>query len=228
VANPQPDKFTKISNEILEALARIRISGEARQVLDTILRKTYGFQKKEDIISLSQFSLATGLNQPATARAINKLKTMNLIIKKDNRKIGLQKNFDLWKPLSKKITIIKKDNFIDKKDNKPLSKKIHTKDIYTNTKDTITKDNKDTVQNKPITKRHTFIKPAPQEVTEYAKTISFTIDGQDFFDYYEARGWKYKGNVAMKDWKAAVRTWKKNQKSDNQLKPPPGKYDKFK
>lgn len=54
-----------------------------------------------------------------------------------------------------------------------------------------------------------FIKPIPKEIEEYAKTISFTVSGQDFCDYYEARGWKYKGNVAMKDWKAAVRTWKK-------------------
>jgi len=72
-----------------------------------------------------------------------------------------------------------------------------------------------------------FAKPTPLKVEEYAKTISFSVSGQTFCDYYEARGWKYKGNVAMKDWKAAVRTWKKNQKSDGQPKAPPGKYEKF-
>ena len=41
--------YTKIANEILESLARIRINGEARQVLDVIIRKTYGYGKKTEI-----------------------------------------------------------------------------------------------------------------------------------------------------------------------------------
>ncbi|MBI5447822.1 MAG: replication protein [Gammaproteobacteria bacterium] len=57
------DGYTKIANELLEALARIRIPGETHQVLDTVLRKTYGYGKKEDAISLSQFVLATGLSK---------------------------------------------------------------------------------------------------------------------------------------------------------------------
>ena len=59
--------------------------------------------------------------------------------------------------------------------------------------------------------RAPFQKPTPLEVEEYAKSIAFALDGSAFCDYYEARGWKYKGGVAMKDWRAAVRTWKKNR-----------------
>ena len=58
--------------------------------------------------------------------------------------------------------------------------------------------------------RVSFQKPAPDEVTAYAKEIGFDLDGEKFVDHYAARGWKYKGGVAMKDWRAAVRTWKKN------------------
>lgn len=125
MASPQTENgFTRIANEIVEALARTRISGEARQVVDVILRKTYGFQKTEDQISLSQFVLSTSIKRPNVCRALNKLLSMNLIIKKDNGKIPtyrFNKDFDTWKPLSKKITIIKKDN-------ESLSKKIHTKE----------------------------------------------------------------------------------------------------
>ncbi len=152
-------KFTRIQNEILEAFGRTRIPGEARQILDVILRKTYGFQKKEDVISLSQFSAATNLKRPTVVRAIRKLLSMNIIIKKDNGKMGLQKRTSLWKPLSKKITVpsvIKKDNFIDKKDNKPLSKKIHTKDIY---KETNTKDNTNMYLGKKAKTPHIKEKP---------------------------------------------------------------------
>lgn len=113
MANPQPDQFTRISNELFEALARIRISGEENQVLRVIIRKTYGFHKKMDAIALDQFTLMTGLKKPHVCRALSKLVMKNIIIKNDNGRIvryGIQKDYSQWKPLPKKITIIKKGN----------------------------------------------------------------------------------------------------------------------
>ena len=134
--------YIKIAMELYEALAKIRINGEARQVLDTIIRKTYGWQKKEDNISLSQFNLATGLKRPNICKALKKLTIMNLIItQKDNGIVNiyrLNKDFDTWKPLPKKIILPKKIMVLTQKDNKSLPKKIHT--IDTSTIDTITKD----------------------------------------------------------------------------------------
>ncbi len=127
MASPQVENgYTKIANELLEAQARIRIPGEARQVLDVILRKTYGYGKKEDAISLSQFSLATGLKKPNCVRAVNKALAMNLIIKKDNGNIPIyriNKDFETWKPLSKKITLSKKIKIIIQKDTHKRKKK---------------------------------------------------------------------------------------------------------
>lgn len=145
----QPDRFTKIANDLLDQLIRIRIPGEAMQVFLFIMRKTYGFNKKTDKISLSQFVGATGLNKPAVCRAILKLRSMGLIfIKKDNTIIekdnsglteyGVNKVCEIWQPLSKKITLSKKIIGVIEKDNLPLSKKIPTKDTLT--KDTITKE----------------------------------------------------------------------------------------
>ncbi len=112
MASPQiEDGYTKIANEILEVLARTRIPGEACQVLLTIIRKTYGFNKKEDVIALSQFCVATGAKKPAIVRALYKLLEMNLIIKKDNGNVpiySLNKDYSTWKPLSKKITTFNK------------------------------------------------------------------------------------------------------------------------
>ncbi|MHC4523782.1 MAG: replication protein [Planctomycetota bacterium] len=145
MAKPQlEDGFVRIANEIVEALSRIRISGEESQCLWVVLRKTYGWNKKEDRISLSQFALATGLKIPNVCRALRKLvsKKIVVIIKKDSSNITIyrfNKNFDTWIPLSKKIQGVSKlitDTI--KNDNKPLSKKIHTID---NTKDTIQKTN---------------------------------------------------------------------------------------
>lgn len=144
MANPQLENgHIKIANEIWEALIKTRISGEARQVLDFVLRKTYGFNKKEDKISLSQLVLATGLRRPDIIRARNKLLQMNIIIsKKANDNITsyrFNKDFDMWKPLAKKQRgVAKKQMVVSKKANASLAKKQHTKD--NDTKDTITKD----------------------------------------------------------------------------------------
>lgn len=54
-----------------------------------------------------------------------------------------------------------------------------------------------------------FLKPSPLEVSEYARSIGFNLDGQKFCDYYEAKGWVI-GKSPMKSWQAAVRTWKTN------------------
>ena len=143
MASPQlKDGYITIANEIMEALANTRIPGEARQVLDVILRKTYGWNKKEDEISLSQFKKATGLLSPNIIRARGKLSKMNIIsvIQKDNTDTTtyrFQKDYTKWKPLSKKITLSKRIISVIQKDNLPLSKKIHTKDTIT--KDTVTK-----------------------------------------------------------------------------------------
>ena len=51
-------------------------------------------------------------------------------------------------------------------------------------------------------------KPTPQEVTDYALSIGFKLDGGHFCDFYESKGWMV-GKSPMKVWKAAVRTWKR-------------------
>lgn len=141
MANPQAeDGYTRIANEIMDALARIRIPGEARQVLDVILRKTYGWNKRTDRISLSQFVEGTGLSKVHISQAIDKLINLNLIITEKGKGsitekgkaisyiYEFNKDFDSWQPLPKKVTLPKKVKSITEKGNKPLPKKGTTKD----------------------------------------------------------------------------------------------------
>lgn len=64
------------------------------------------------------------------------------------------------------------------------------------------------------TSKNKFIKPTPDEVNIYAKEIDFKLDGGYFIDHYESNGWLV-GKNPMKDWKAAVRTWKRNSSKYN-------------
>lgn len=54
-----------------------------------------------------------------------------------------------------------------------------------------------------------MVKPTPIEVANYAYSIGFILDGDYFCDYYESKGWVI-GKSPMKNWQAAVRTWKRN------------------
>ena len=84
---PQKENgYTPIANEIMDALCHTRIAGEQRQILDCILRKTYGWNKKVDEISLSQFMKMTGMSKPHIVRALNKLNGKKFIIKRTIQK----------------------------------------------------------------------------------------------------------------------------------------------
>ena len=75
-------------------------------------------------------------------------------------------------------------------------------------------NNKDIIDNKLYTDNKKFVKPTPKEVNDYAKEIDFKLDGDYFCDWNEARGWLVSKNP-MKDWKAAIRTWKRNSSKFN-------------
>jgi phage replication O-like protein O len=135
--------YTRIANEIMDALARFRLPGEQRQCLDFILRKTYGYNKKEDCISNSQFCTATGMDKGNVSRALRGLVDKKMVVKKDNGKIPtycFNKDFRQWVVLSKLQPVVKIATNVVKKDNKALSILTDTKD----SKDNITKDKKNT------------------------------------------------------------------------------------
>lgn len=54
-----------------------------------------------------------------------------------------------------------------------------------------------------------FIKPTVEEIRAYCEERQNGIDPEYFYDHYEANGWMA-GKNHMKDWKASVRTWERN------------------
>ena len=105
MANPQcEDGYTKISNELLDAICRVNLSSHESRVLWHIIRKTYGYGKKADKISLKQFSRSIGLDRRLIHRSIKSLSSKQMIavirIDDSNPRRGLiyclQKNYDKW------------------------------------------------------------------------------------------------------------------------------------
>ena len=57
-------------------------------------------------------------------------------------------------------------------------------------------------------------RPTLEEIKAYCEEHNTKIDPQAFFDYYTKVGWVYgKNKLPIKDWKACVRTWERNNKN---------------
>ena len=81
MASPQLENgYTRIANELLDALCFIDLSGSAWRCAVFIVRKTYGYKKKSDRISLSQFELGTGLTRVSVTRGLKELAEKRVII----------------------------------------------------------------------------------------------------------------------------------------------------
>ena len=140
MASPQTENgFTKIANELLEAIYKTRMSDYEHRVFMLIIRKTYGFSKKEDWISLSQIAAETSIRLSHTCRTINKLLARNMI-KKENKLASVQKDYEQWVTqignLPKQVTLPKQVIGVTQTGNKKLPKQGDTKD----NKDTSTKE----------------------------------------------------------------------------------------
>lgn len=77
------------------------------------------------------------------------------------------------------------------------------KDIY---KDLKEKDKK---------KSH-FVPPTAEEIKAYCTERHNKVDANKLFDFYSANGWVQGKGKPIKDWKACVRTWESNGKSNTQ------------
>ncbi len=135
--------FTAIANELMEALIKYPLPGAQMQCLLLILRKTYGFNKKQDSISLSQFQEHTGISRRNVVRALKQLQSKNIIkaqkggVKNDTiltSKYMFNKDYSTWKS----GVII--DTGSVKRGKKVVSNMTHTKD---NTKESIVQNKND-------------------------------------------------------------------------------------
>lgn len=107
----QPENgYCRIANELMEAMIQIRIPGESMQCLLVIFRETYGYNRTSRDIPNKQFEAKTGICKQHIKRAIQKLIDMNLISVTNNGTskqpiYKINKNYDSWKKLPKKVTV---------------------------------------------------------------------------------------------------------------------------
>jgi phage replication O-like protein O len=146
MANPQKENgHTPLANELIDQFCEFRIPGELWQVLFSIIRKTYGWNKKEDRIAHSQIMEMTGMKKGNVSRSLSKLITHNIIIKSDN-KLSLNKDYETWIKFGviksdKNKSVIKSETIVIN-----TATKVIKSDKNLLSEVIVTKDNKDTIQ----------------------------------------------------------------------------------
>lgn len=150
------DGFTRIANELLEAVMHAGLSQHQLLVFMAVMRKTYGFNKKSDWVSNEQISVLTGI-LPHKCSAAKSTLVKRGILTQAGRVIGINKAVSEWsslpvkgtekRPYMKKVTLPESG-----KKSLPESGNAYYPN-QVNTKDKHTKDNKDNINNPPKSPR---------------------------------------------------------------------------
>jgi len=87
--------FTMILNSILDNLFKIPFKGCEFEVAMFIIRKTYGFKKSQDEISLSQFCAGLSRSRPTIVKALKNLQLVQVVLLV--KRGGSRKHSNLWR-----------------------------------------------------------------------------------------------------------------------------------
>ena len=83
MANPQKENGnTQIANEILDALTQAGLNGTELAIVLHVIRKTYGWHKKCDRISFTQFEKQLKKSRPTISDNIQSLLVKKLLLVK--------------------------------------------------------------------------------------------------------------------------------------------------
>lgn len=103
MASPQiKNGYTPIANEVMEALARADLSGRELRVLLVVMRKTWGWQKKNDRISVGQIAKAIGGHRRHLVPIVRKLADRSFILRGSPVSrttaplVSFNKNYEEW------------------------------------------------------------------------------------------------------------------------------------
>lgn len=132
--------FTRIVNPLIEQLIQIPFRGCELAIAMFVIRKTYGYQKKKDSISLSQFCVGTKRSRQTVIVAIRNLELSNILVKTARpyatNTYEINKYYDTWK-VGKTARLVKRRHGGSQYGSPKVVKTArHTKEIKKVTKET--------------------------------------------------------------------------------------------
>lgn len=112
---------------------------------------------------------------------------------------------------SEKQTEAKKADNVNENDNV---------DVNVNVNENVDEDEKEKKKGTNVPKEKSrFVPPSVENVTEYCRENDYRyVDANYFVDFYISKNW-YVGKNKMKDWKAAVRNWQRQESAKHKPYP---------
>ena len=220
--------FSIISNKVLR---NPYISAKAKALLCLLLSNKDGWKSHMEMIKTmmkeNESSIRSGLKELEEYQYLIRVKYKNAITKEFAGSFWAYTDEPGNFNISKQIALLSKYGFIVAPSAEEMSTcrestrgfsthgestdgiTTRNNNIITHTNDKKTKINNTNVTDQKI--------PPPLElVKEYCHERGNKVDPERWFDFYQAKGWLI-GKNKMKDWRAAVRTWEKNEQSSLSL-----------
>lgn len=138
----------------------------------------------------------TGLSEQTVRTSLNRLKSTNEITIASTNKFSV-------------ITIVNYGKFQDVPEMLTSTSTNSLTNDQPATNQQLTTNEQEEQSNKGIKPRKRFTPPSVDEVAAYCRERGNTVDAQRFVDFYAASGWM-RGKTPVRDWKACVRTWERN------------------
>lgn len=157
------------------------------------------------LFPLDKIAEIAKISHKTCVNVMNELKKYDLVI---TRRMGLGKPNRVYIKKCKNYTSYGVKNTLQEVE------KIHPND--TDISDTEINDTKRYTETRKQG-THNFEKPTVEEINDYCLERENDVDPEAFFDFYESKGWKV-GRNPMKDWKAAVRNWERNDYGQHKKK----------
>jgi phage replication O-like protein O len=195
------DGYIRIAIELVDRFTKLHLSGNEWQILWAIMRKTWGWHKKSDVVPLSQLEQLTDLRRPRVCEALDGLVRKNVLVVRKSvlgNDYAVNKLHTQWVvrksvPSTEKRTII-------------VRKSVHSKDT---TKDIRTSPQK-------IPKKI----PKPQASKSILESSELLVELKTQFPAENVQGhldemkdWLLSTGRVYKDYKAFARNWIRKSKT---------------
>lgn len=127
--------YTKINNELLEAITRWNLTSAEIRILLCLIRRLDGFHKENDEVSISQFMRHTGLSNRGVLNTLKRLQLMNICSlvkkgksKKSSNEWAIEHNPGRWKPMNRSSLVNFPTSTSELSGNKLVNLSSHTKE----------------------------------------------------------------------------------------------------
>ena len=100
MSSPQTeDGYTRIANELLDAILRYPFSKRELNIVLAVIRKTYGYNKKSDDMTLTQLADLASMDLAHVSRTVAALSDKNVLLKQQGKYgyvLGINKKYNSW------------------------------------------------------------------------------------------------------------------------------------